>query len=207
MDTDAYGFLHSLKQKFKATTFSKRASLKARMKHIRIILTIASGIVCCLLLIIFLVSYHLDLSNFSGKGGKGLPNDSIALASHFRLGFYEGSMWFYSYEVPYMGSIRRLADEKGVIYKNGHAHEVRDWYWHVGDYGIAQDTLIGERREFVEKDRYVDLPGIYFRYFDEVDSPPPYWTLIMSLWYPISLFAILPALWIYRRACFRIKKS
>jgi hypothetical protein len=42
-----------------------------------------------------------------------------------------------------------------------------------------------------------DFSGIYYRIFRfPADST---WSLVVSLWYPIVLSAILPALWIYRR--------
>lgn len=44
-----------------------------------------------------------------------------------------------------------------------------------------------------------DLPGIYFRHISLQGSLPAYNTLRASLWYPVLVFAALPALWIFRR--------
>ncbi len=177
------------------------------MKRLRTISTAASVIVCCALVIMLPVSYHRGPWTFDEKSRKISPTDSVALTSHFHLGFFSGGVWFYGHEIPYMGSIRSMSDDKGIIYKGGHTHEDHNLSWYAGDYGIAQTTLIGERGEFVEKDRYCDLPGVYFRCFDEADNPRPDWTLMVSIWYLILLFAILPTLWIYRRVRFRLAKK
>jgi len=131
---------------------------------------------------------------------------SIGFGVYFRAGFEHGGLWFYNYEHPWWGGPRYLGDNKGIIYKGGHAYFVQDYFWHIGgDYGFIQKTLIGEKGEFLDKERDCRLPGIYYDYFDPVDYPPPYWTLEVSLWYLISLFAILPALWIYKSVRRQIK--
>ena len=47
----------------------------------------------------------------------------------------------------------------------------------------------------------LDFPGVYYRYFRFPASTT--WSLVVSLWYPISLLAIPPAVWIFRRKRFR----
>ena len=43
----------------------------------------------------------------------------------------------------------------------------------------------------------LDFPGVYYRYFRFPAHTT--WSLMVSLWYPIVLFAIPPALWIFHR--------
>jgi hypothetical protein len=46
----------------------------------------------------------------------------------------------------------------------------------------------------------LDLPGVYYRY---VRFPAhTTWSLMVSLWYPVLLLAILPAVWIFHRRRF-----
>ncbi len=49
-----------------------------------------------------------------------------------------------------------------------------------------------------ETERRFDALGIYFRYFKFriVFPGEVLWTLTVSLWYPIILFSILPAIWL-----------
>lgn len=176
------------------------------MKRLRTILTVASGIGCVLLGIIFPISYHIKVASLSNQSKNWIQPYSIGFGIHFRVGFENGGLRFYNYEHPWWGGIRHMSDEKSIIYKGGHAHFVKDYLWHIGgNYGFIQETLIGEKGEFVDKERGCQLPGIYYDYFDAADYPPPYWTLEISLWYLIALFAILPALWIYKSVRLRMK--
>ena len=56
-----------------------------------------------------------------------------------------------------------------------------------GDVRPALDHLTG----------FGDTAGIYYRYIRSPDATV--WTLTLSLWYPIVLFAILPAIWWTRK--------
>lgn len=178
------------------------------MKRCHTIMTVASGIGCALLGIVFPISYHVRVSSYDETSRKWIQTYSIGSGTHFRMGFEDGGVWFYNYEHPWVGGMRHMADEKGVIYKGGHAHRVNDFAWHIGwDYGIYQFSLVGEHGEFVDKERDCRLTGIFYCYFSPADYPPPEWTLKISLWYPILLFAILPALSVYKRARLWMKKS
>ena len=101
-----------------------------------------------------------------------------------------------------------MADEKGIIYQGGHAHTVKNLWSFCYYYTIGQVAIIGEKGELVERDKVCQLPGIYYIHYDASGYPPPMWTLAISLWYLLILFAILPALWIYRYErlrCFKKK--
>jgi hypothetical protein len=70
---------------------------------------------------------------------------------------------------PYRGSVIQIVDEKGEL----HPKLDRSIEWG-------------------------DSFGIYYRYFRWPDGHT-LWTLMMSLWYPLFLFSILPIAWILRR--------
>jgi len=142
------------------------------------------------------VSYFLNLSRSLGTS-KLMPSDSIPIAPHYHMGFERGSMWVYTYEMPYRGSIVWLSqtnDPPSV----GHA-------WRIGDYGFSHSIDFHKSEKLSA--RACDLPGIYFRRFWRFDDKPPYTTLCMSLWYPILLFAVLPTMWILRRGRLWFGKS
>jgi hypothetical protein len=73
--------------------------------------------------------------------------------------------------------------------------------WHTTDYkyDFGQTIFLSERAEIEDTEQYCDLPGIYFRHFVLPSQPPPSWTLMISLWYPLCLFSILPLLCFLRR--------
>jgi hypothetical protein len=93
---------------------------------------------------------------------------------------------------PYRGSTMGIGGPN--------THEVRQG-WHTANYdsGFGQITYIGERGEVVDRVRACTLPGIYFRHFLVHDQPLPLWTLMVSFWYPLFLFSVLPTVWIFRR--------
>ena len=158
-------------------------------------LTVLSVVVLCFLVVMWPVSYSLDLSRSLGSG-KLAPSDSIPIGAHYHLGFERGSLWLYTYEMPYRGSIIGLASGTNDSPSIVHA-------WRFGDYGFLHRVDFHKSEKFSEK--ACDLPGIYFRRFWRFDDKPPYTTLCLSLWCPILLSAILPTLWFYRRGhfCFR----
>jgi hypothetical protein len=158
-------------------------------------LTILSATAFCFLVVMWPVSYYMNLSRSMGTG-KLTPSDSISITPHYHLGFERGSLWAYTYEMPYRGSIVWLSDTNdppSVV----HA-------WTFGHYGFSHSVDSNKFEKLSE--RACDLPGIYFRRFWRFDDKPPYTTLCMSLWYPILLSAILPFLWIFRRSRLRFSK-
>jgi hypothetical protein len=123
-------------------------------------------------------SFHIGL--FRGLGG-----DLIG-----RITFFNDSEYG-----PYRGSIIGLVDEQGnLLYEGGRAQPIRRFFWSVGDHGILCRTYVDERGEPVQKESSCDLPGIYYRRFEW--SETVLWTLMVSFWYPLFLFALLPCLWV-----------
>jgi hypothetical protein len=158
------------------------------VKRLFIVATLLSAICFCFLVIIWLASYHLNLSR-GISSDKPMPGDSIFIIANYRLGFEDGSAWFYNHDAPYRGSIIALVstnDPPPVA-----------WFWRVGNYGFGHSTSFTKLGEISE--RSADFPGIYFRHIWHQGHNPPYATLMVSLWYPTILSAILPLLWFFSR--------
>jgi hypothetical protein len=106
--------------------------------------TVASGIVCGLLLVVLAVSYHLEIANFDTKNGRWVSPNSIPIGSHIRCCVYRGGLWFFNQEVPYKGSVMHIRDERGgILYEGAHHATVKqDWGWMAGGYGLIQMRYI-----------------------------------------------------------------
>jgi len=99
---------------------------------------------------------------------------------------------------PYEGSIIALVDEEGnLLYEDGRARPISKCFWTVGDYGFSNVDYVNEQDEPVLKRWACDFPGIYYQRIVWPDTR--FWTLAVSFWYPLLLFALLPALWIGRK--------
>jgi hypothetical protein len=103
---------------------------------------------------------------------------------------------------PYRGSIMDIVNDKFPPISRG---------WSIGCYGYCHRTDFGGRGTVYMQERACDLPGIYFRYFNWPNKPQHLWTLAVSLWYPLTVFSVLPAMWGIRRwqsqkklGCFRV---
>lgn len=68
-----------------------------------------------------------------------------------------------------------------------------------GEYGLYSGSIIalvadgGKTAPRLKESSFGDVAGVYYRHFEWTDSGETLWTLEISLWYPILLFAILPA--------------
>lgn len=150
-------------------------------------LTLLSAVVLCLLVVMWPASYFLNLSRSIGTA-KHAPSDSIPVSPDYRLGFERGSLWLYTYEMPYRGGIMWISstnDPPPVFHAST-----------LGDYGFYHSIVSNKSEKLSE--RACDLPGIYFRRFWRFDDQPPYTTLSMSLWYPMLLSVVLPFWWVFR---------
>lgn len=98
---------------------------------------------------------------------------------------------------PYRGSIMRLSEENTQETQSG---------WHAGDYDFGQ-IIYTNRDDTIDKLKACDLPGIYFRHWKIHDQVRPLWTLMVSLWYPLVLFSLLPIIWIFHQWRLRCSKS
>lgn len=159
------------------------------MKRILTILTIASLILLCFSVIIWPASYHLDLCKGLGSG-RPTPSDSVPLISGYRVGFEDGGIWLYNYEIPWMGGTWGLA-------------KAQHYSWYHCGFGHFVD--FDKEGKILTSERECNLPGIYFRRFWTPGRDPAYTTLSASLWYPILLSVILPLSWISRR--FRVREN
>jgi hypothetical protein len=71
--------------------------------------------------------------------------------------------------------------------------------WFYGDEWPYRGSIIQiDGQPPVSQKSGLDFPGVYYRYFFR-SSAHTTWSLMVSLWYPIVLFAILPALWLFHR--------
>jgi hypothetical protein len=81
--------------------------------------------------------------------------------------------------------------------------------WHIGDYyGFYHSTSVDSHGS--DSGPLVvtifNLPGTRFREVSYFYESHPIWTFMFSLWYPILLLAVLPALCFYRRGHFWFRK-
>lgn len=85
----------------------------------------------------------------------------------------------------------------------GHGVDSRIVFFNDTEYGPYRGSIIG----IVDADGNVHPPlereeafgdswGIYYRYFEWSDSK--LWTLMVALWYPIAIFAIMPSIRLLR---------
>ena len=74
----------------------------------------------------------------------------------------------------------------------GRGVDIRLVFFNDADYGPYRGSMISlDGNPPVDRAVYFgDTAGIYYRYFGVTDSS--LWTLMLSIWYPIALLAILP---------------
>ena len=67
-----------------------------------------------------------------------------------------------------------------------------------GPYRGSMMSVVGAEGDmyslFEDEASFGDTAGIYYRYFRGADGT--LWTLMISLWYPVALSAVLPAWWL-----------
>lgn len=154
------------------------------------IATVVSGVFVSFTVVLWLATFAIS------------PWDHrLSFTQHFHVGVWSGFsgdtlgrlVFFNNGEYgPYRGSIIALADTNHPSAKRG---------WSIGDYDMGRITDYNGKGEVAIQERVCDLPGIYFRHIHTLwpKEYPPLWTLMVSLWYPLFLFSILPVAWIFRR--------
>jgi hypothetical protein len=172
------------------------------VKRITAILTIASLISCISFLILLPISESLSLVKLQDHGHAVVPDASFAIGT-YHCEVSRGRIWFFNDDYPYTGSIITFEG----LWGGKKATPRTDWSWVISRYGIEQVSHIDDKGQSVGKERYSDLPGVYFRYFEWTDVPRPWWTLRVSLWYPIALSAVLPSWWLIGKMRCRRKKT
>jgi hypothetical protein len=150
--------------------------------RLRKISTIVSAILCGLLVTLYSVSYYLD----SWVHG-------IRITPSFHILFSHGGVYFFSHDHPWLDGIISLSDNntpKPVVSS-----------WLIGDYGFYHSSSVerhGSDSGLLTVTIF-NLPGSRFREVSYFWESRPIWTFLVSLWYPILLLAVLPALSFYRR--------
>ena len=160
------------------------------MTHLRKISTIASAVLCGLLVALYAVSYCLDRSA-----------QCIRITPSFNLGVSDGGVYFFNRDQPWLDGIFSLAGTNA-------ANEVVS-SWHIDDYYGFYHSQSVERHgsdSGLLTVTIFNLPGTRFREVSYFWESRPIWTFLVSLWYPILLLAILPAFWFYRRRHFWFRK-
>ena len=95
---------------------------------------------------------------------------NLSASNAFHIGLYDGRVEFFSDKFgPYHGSIIALTSPERPI-----------------------ERIFAERRGFG------DTAGIYYRYFRWANSGAVLWTLSVSLFYPMIVFAVLPLTWTWK---------
>jgi hypothetical protein len=170
-------------------------STEHHMKRFTSIFTIVSGVIFCFSLALFPVSYHLELTDIDAASGQLLSPHSVPVTTNVRCTPFEGSIWLFSNNIPYTGSIRYLGDDDWIAYDGGTAVRKQNWRWQLGAYGLVQFRYTGDDGVCVGMDTSGDFPGIYYRHFDWLKDPWPWWTVRFSLLYPVLLFGCIPVMW------------
>jgi hypothetical protein len=161
------------------------------VKRARTISAIVSAILCGLLVIIYAISFRLDYRK-----------QGVTVTSSFHVGFFDGSVYFYSLDHPYLDGIYSLSDT------NSPSPVVSGW--HIGDYYcfIRSSSIVRYGSNSAPFSVTIfNLPGTRFREISSSFENRLIWTFELSLWYPILLLTILPALWIYRRRHLRFEPT
>ena len=93
----------------------------------------------------------------------------VSIGPNFHIGVYDGSGDY---------DIGRIA-----VFTHPHGPYTGGM---IGVVGGRSPSLVG----------FGDTAGVYFRYFNH--SNPKNWTLMVSLWYPLIFFSVLPGIWLWR---------
>lgn len=170
------------------------------MRRFRAILAIVSTILCGTLLVLLPVSMHLSLPDFArdSTGNDIDPHASIAISKDFHCGLFRGQLWFFNRELAYTGSIICFRDDDIVIWGGIPSKERTDRYVRLWEYGYLAQTFISLDGGIVGCQRKGGIPGVYYRYFEWANEATPWWTLGISLWYPIALLLVLPSFSVVR---------
>ena len=157
------------------------------MRRVLKITAIIAGALSVLSLILLMFSYH---------DGGPRPQLTFKIPPFVSIGFYNGRMMADRRQHPYSESLSHVQDGF-ANYEGGVARARKDWDWYLGSYSFTQVRYFGEKRELVAKDRFLLLPGVYYRHF-EWEQEPVLWTIGCSLLYPTLLPVVLPLLFVVR---------
>jgi hypothetical protein len=149
---------------------------------------ILSAFIVVLWLVTFVASPQLPLTRHFNLGVcSGFSGDTLG-----RLVFFNDAQYG-----PYHGSIIALIDDE---------HPPKAvWAWRVSEnYGARKEIIFDGKGAIQVTATGADFPGIYYRHFQWPNTPEPLWTLMVSLWYPVFLFSVLPLIWILRHWRLRV---
>jgi hypothetical protein len=121
---------------------------------------------------------------------------SFAPVSFISIAIFEGSFWL---DWGQRLVLDHLSQIKGgvVPYDGGKAKATTNWKYVLHGYGVQKRTFVGERGEFVANSKVIKVLGFWCVSLHWQRESLVWWSML-SLWYPILLFAILPTLWVAR---------
>ena len=154
------------------------------VKRIRIVLNVVSAILCCLFLTIFPISYRRGWGSADTWDGKLHSKGGTSL----KFEVHDGDIWFFNQGGPNLGITLGLEAEHSAV--SG---------WTCGDYGFGKNTLTDQQGKVIRTESGFTAPGLNLFDLWWPGTEIEWWTLTLSLWYPILLTAILPGLWGSRR--------
>lgn len=174
--------------------------LTATMIRFRKILLVLSGTLWVLSFVLFLLSYRLPLATHNDALGLHSPY-AARPATNMYCAASDGSIWLFNSAVPYTGSLRFLDLGDGRITDGQwvYTHRQENVRWQLGNYGWAQLSYIAEGGQVGRVETACNFPGIYYRHFDVLGEPQPWWTLGCSFTYPLLIFGCWPVSWIIRK--------
>ena len=84
-----------------------------------------------------------------------------------------------------------------------HVSVTRGWmfFYNDAEYGPYRGSIIALDGDgvFAKEQRFGPRFGVYWRYFRWAESGAVLWTAAVTLLYPLALFAVLPATWVWWR--------
>ncbi len=107
----------------------------------------------------------------------------LSMSSTFHVGVWGG------FDGPFVGRLVFFSDKEYGPYR--------------GSVICLSDSQGNLSRPMITR-AWGDAFGVYYRHFHWLDTGETLWTLMVSLAYPLLIFSVLPAAWLWRR-CRQLK--
>ncbi len=159
-----------------------RRSTFGIVTHRQTIWALASALSCGLLVILCAVSYFPDYCTLR-----------LNVTPSFHVGLGDGRAYVFSHERPYLDGIISLSGTNAQVVSSWHITNLIGHDTSIERYGSGSGPI---------SVTFFNLPGTRFREVNYFFESRPIWTFMVSLWYPILLLSVLPAIRFYRRGHF-----
>lgn len=108
-----------------------------------------------------------------------------------------GLLFYLSYRINASEESFSLRDNFHIsLYRKG--DDCRLAFFNVKDYPYT-GSIVGFGGEWPKTIGFGDFLGIYYRHHSLSSEGDIWWTLCISLWWPVVLFSISPSLFLYRK--------